>query len=81
MAKTRYIINKSAHEIAGSVSDHTRLVAQVMDLELGYEPFSRLTIDGVIRLSADRRGFSKYVDIDKVFNELVNSGFLIMVKI
>jgi hypothetical protein len=47
-----------------------------MDVELGSEPLSRHTIDGVIRLAADQQGFGKYVDIDKVFKNLVESGFL-----
>lgn len=75
---TRYVIvgidNTSRPLLSGH--KHSLAVARVMDVELGGEPLSRKTVDGVIRLAADQQGFGKYVDIDEVFKDLVKSGFL-----
>ena len=75
---TRYEI-VSIHEASPPLGGHSLTVARVMDVELGSELFSRKTIDGVIRIIADASGFGKYVNIDKVFQELIDSGFLVRV--
>ena len=77
----RYTVEESAAFIHPKVSSHTYQVARVMDVELGSELFSRKTIDGVIRLAADQSGIGKSVDIERVFSELVSSGFLSKIEV
>ena len=64
----RYEIT-SVHEASPPLEGHSLTIARVMDAELGSELFSRKI--------ADANGFGKYVNIDKVYQELVDSGFLI----
>jgi len=71
----RYIVTGGG--ISSSNTDsRTAAIARVISDEIGSEPLSRRTIDGIIHLAADSLGFGKYVETDKVFNNLVNSGFL-----
>ena len=77
----RYTIEESAAYIHPKVSGHTYQVARVMDEELGSEPFSRKTVEGIIRLAADRQGIGKFVDIERVFSELLSSGFLAKIEV
>lgn len=74
----RYVITgiDSANRVRLSEHAHSLAVARVMDVELGGEPLSRKTVDGVIRLAADQQHFGKYVNIDEVFRDLTESGFL-----
>ena len=74
MAK-RYEI-QDIKEATSKLSGHSLDIASVMDTELGTEPLSRRTIEGVIRIIADAQDFGKHVDIDKVFQDLISSGFL-----
>lgn len=64
-------------DITSKMSSHTRQIAQVMDVELGSEPLSRATLTGVIRIVADAKGFGNYIDIDKTFDELISTGFVV----
>jgi len=81
---------KTRYEIAGldstsrpvlQTDDQSLTVARVMDVEFGTEPLSRKTIDGAIRIISDANGFGKYVNIDKVFNDLLHSGFLVKMEV
>ena len=80
---TRYVIEESSAYIHPKVSGYAYQIAQVMDVELGSEPFSRKTIAGIIHLAAERKGIGKFIDInteERIYSELISSGFLLQVE-
>jgi len=81
MARYRYIVTGLDSTTRTGLSGQARQIAQVMDVEVGTEPLSRKTVDGLIRIIADAQGFGKYVDIDKVFSGLLQSGFLQRIEV
>lgn len=74
MAK-RYTVGY-VNEAVPPLLGHSRTVALVMEEELGAEPFSHQSIMGIIRMAADSKRIGQYVDVDKVFEDLTQSGFL-----
>jgi len=75
MAK-RYTVGY-VNESTPPLSGHARTIATVMEEELGVEPFSRKTLEGMIRIIADGKGFGKYINVDLAFKDLTESGFLV----
>ena len=76
MAKTRYTIGYVNEATLIPLRGETLIVAKVMEAEMGGAPLTRGQIEGLIRIIADAQSFGKYVNIDKVRDELVSSGFL-----
>ena len=63
------------------LSDHSLAVAQTLEAEgVGTELLSRRTIEALIRLAADAKGFGGYVKVDTVFRDLIKSDFLEVVE-
>ncbi len=76
----RYVIGY-VNEASPPLKGHSLIIARVIENEIGGEPLTRKTVDGLIRIIADAQGFGKYVDIDQVFNDLKTVGFLGIVDI
>jgi len=53
-----------------------KIIADALRDEIGPEPLSRRTIDALIRLAADAHQIGTYVNIDQVFDDLVQAGFI-----
>jgi len=75
MAKTRYTIGYVG-ETTQPLQGDALQIARVMETEMGGAPLTRGQIEGLIRIISDAQGFGKWVNIDKVRDELVSTGFL-----
>ena len=79
---TKYQIN-GIFDVAypSKLTEQSAQVARKLDDEVySTDHLSRRTLEGMIRLAADSVGIGKYLELDRVWDSFIQSGFVVKVE-